>query len=667
MKQFINIFGIQPTQAELIPRAPIPINGSAAKHNLENSQRLCSAPVISAAFIALTALITTSALAEDSQQDADARAEYIRSHYAKYEYSIPMRDGKKLFTAVYTPYNTAKPYPFLMTRTPYTVGPYGLAKYKKTLGPSEEFEKEGYIFVFQDVRGKFRSEGTFVNMRPQDAYTKGKNAVDDATDTYDTIEWLIKNVPNNNKKVGMWGVSYPGYYTSVGTINAHPALVAVSPQAPIADWFFDDFHRNGAFSITMAFTFFDFFDKKREGLYQNWPERENLKTPDGYQFFRDLGPLSNVNKNYFKGERPFWNEVTEHPNYDEYWKARNVLPHLKKTKPAALVVGGWYDTEDLYGPLETYRTMLSGAKKERVKLVMGPWYHGEWVRGKGDKLGDTSFGFETTKWFQEQVLLPFFNHHLKSKDNPSLAAATVFETGANRWRQFDSWPPKNMTSKTLYLDSHEQLRSSPPVTTSSASDYVSDPNKPVPYTKEVTTWWSKNYMAEDQRFTAQRPDVLVFETDVLTEDLTIAGSIDLDLWVSTSQSAADWVVKLVDVHPGYNPDDEKVDQENGNLHSLVRWGILRGRFREGMSTPKPFEPGKPTQVKFELYDLLHTFQRGHKLQIQIQSSLFPFIDRNPQKYVDNIFHAKPEDFVKATHKVYHNRSHQSALRFKTIE
>ena len=615
----------------------------------------------------LVSLTGTFAYAEDTDSEAKKRAEYIRAHYAKYEYSIPMRDGKKLFTAVYTPYDKSKAYPFLMTRTPYTVGPYGLSKYKTTLGPSAEFEKEGYIFVFQDVRGKFRSEGTFVNMRPQDAYTKGKTAVDDATDTYDTIEWLINNIPNNNKKVGMWGVSYPGYYTSVGTINAHPALAAVSPQAPIADWFFDDFHRNGAFSITMAFMFFDFFDVKREGLHQNWPEREKLKTPDGYQFFRDLGPLSNVNKKYFKGKRAFWDEVAAHPNYDAYWQARNILPHLKKTKPATLVVGGWYDTEDLYGPLKTYQAMLKGAKKDQVKLVMGPWYHGQWVRGKGRELGDTNFGFETSVWFQEHVLLPFFNHHLKGKADPDLAAATVFETGANRWRQFDSWPPKDLSRQTLYLDSHEQLRSSRPVTTSSASDYVSDPNKPVPYTKEITTWWSKNYMAEDQRFTAHRPDVLVFETEELTEDLTLAGHVDIDLWVSTSQSAADWVVKLVDVHPGYNPDNEKVDTENGNLHALIRWGIIRGRFRDSMSAPKPFEPGQPTSVKFELRDVLHTFQRGHKLQIQIQSSMFPFIDRNPQKYVDNIFNAKPEDFVKATHKVYHNQTRPSSIQFRVLK
>lgn len=595
------------------------------------------------------------------------RAEYIRANYTKYEYQIPMRDGTKLFTVVYSPKDRSQEYPIIMQRTPYRVAPYGSDKYKTRLGPDAMFEKEGFIFVFQDVRGKFMSEGEYVNMRPQDAYKRGRNAVDDATDTYDTIDWLVKNVDNNNGKVGMHGTSYPGYYTSVAAINSHKALKAISPQAPIADWFYDDFHRNGAFVVPMAFLFFDTFDKQREGTHGHWPEGMKKETTDGYDFFLKLGPLSNVNKKYFHGKRPFWNELTEHPNYDEYWQSRNILPHLKKVKPATLVVGGWYDTEDLYGPLSTYQTMSKGNKKDNVKMIMGPWYHGQWNRGSGDKLGEANFGFDTSEWFQKSVLLPFFNHHLKGKENPNLAKATMFETGANRFRHFDAWPPKNTKKETLFLDEKQVLTATKPTRGKSASDWVSDPNKPVPHSANISRGWDKPYMVEDQRFAARRSDVVVFETPVMASDKTIAGAIDLDLWFSTSQSSADIVVKLVDVFPAIDENTDEVAKTNVNRHELVRWGVIRGRFRESMSDPKPFVANKPTKVSFELYDVLHTIKRGHKLQIQIQSSMFPFIDRNPQHYVDNIFNAKEVDFVKATHKIYHSNKYPSSISFGVIK
>ncbi|MFT4810200.1 MAG: putative CocE/NonD family hydrolase [Paraglaciecola sp.] len=615
-------------------------------------------------------MLTTSVQAADTKEP-DKRAEYIRSHYAKYEYQIPMRDGVKLFTSVYIPYDKLSEYPMMMQRTPYRVAPYGADKYKTKLGPSEIFEKEGFIFVFQDVRGKFMSQGEYVNMRPQDANQKGGNATDDATDSYDTIDWLVKNVPNNNGKVGMWGTSYPGYYTSVAAINSHKALKAISPQAPIANWFYDDFHRNGAFSTPMAFIFFDTFDKQREGQFAYWPKGMDSITPDGYDFFRNLGPLSNVNKNYFKGERPFWNELTEHPNYDEYWQARNVLQHLTNVKPATLVVGGWYDTEDLYGPLETYQTMSKRNKKDNIHIIMGPWYHGQWNSADGSKMGEAEFGFNTSKWFQERILLPFFKQNLKDiKDDKdakavSLATATMFETGANRWREFDTWPPKQGKDVVLYMGANEKLLDQKE-SKGGSSDYISDPNKPVPHSDKISRGWDRPYMAEDQRFTARRSDVLVFNDDVAIEDQTIAGSIDINLWVSTSQSAGDFVVKLVDVFPGMDETTNKVDKETGNRHELVRWGIIRGRFRNSMSTPEPFEPNKPTLVKFELLDVLHTIKRGHKLQIQVQSSMFPFMDMNPQKYVDNIFKAKPEDYVKAQHKLYHSEQYPSSIEFKVI-
>tara|TARA_B100000475_G_scaffold88670_1_gene63985 strand:+ start:1407 stop:3281 length:1875 start_codon:yes stop_codon:yes gene_type:complete len=613
----------------------------------------------------LFVLVTSfSALAADKK--SDPRADYIRANYTKYEYQIPMRDDVKLFTSVYVPNDDSKTYPMMFQRTPYRVAPYGADKYKTRLGPSEDFEKEGFIFVFQDVRGKFMSEGEFVNMRPQDAYKRGNSATDDATDTYDSIEWLVKNVDNNNGNVGMWGTSYPGYYTSVGAINSHPALKAISPQAPIADWFFDDFHRNGAFVTPMAFIFFDTFDKQRDGQFAYWPKGMDQVTPDGYQFFKDLGPLTNVNEDYFNGERPFWNEIIAHPNYDDYWQSRDLLQHLSKTKPATLVVGGWYDTEDLYGPLYTYQTMSQKNSQSHIKLVMGPWSHGQWNSTKGGaSLGEANFGFDTSAWFQKEVLLPFFKQHLKGEGEANLATATMFETGSNRWKKFDTWPPKAGNVQTLYLGNNEQLLDEN--TSKGASEYISDPNKPVPHSAKVSRGWDKPYMVEDQRFAARRPDVLVFETDVLENDMTIAGAIDLDLWFSTTQTAADIVVKVVDVFPGKDDNTNKVDKETGNRHELVRWSVIRGRFRESMSEPKPFVANQPTKVTFDLYDILHTFKRGHKLQIQIQSSMFPFIDMNPQHYVDNIFEAKESDYVKAMHTIYHNKDYPSAIRFKTLD
>lgn len=618
-------------------------------------------------YIAVLLIFVLSGFTQAADKQVDKRAEYIKANYAKFEYEIPMRDGTKLFTVVYKPYDVSEPYPFLMQRTPYSVGPYGVSKYKSRLAPTEDFEKDGFIFVFQDVRGRFRSEGEYINMRPQNAHQKGKSAVDDATDTYDTIDWLIKNIDNNNGKVGMYGVSYPGYYTSVASINAHPALTAISPQAPIADWFFDDFHRNGAFALPMAFVFFDTFDNFPEEKHGYWPKGQDMATHDGYQFFLDLGPLSNVNKHYFNGERPFWNELTQHPNYDEYWQERDVLQHLKKTKPNTLVVGGWYDTEDLYGPLKTYETMSQNNKKDNVQIVMGPWFHGQWNRGDGSKMGEADNGFNTSEWFQNHVHLPFFKQHLKSAKDANIAKATIFDTGANRWHRFEQWPPKQSQKQTLYLTEKEGISQQKPNQENSFSEYVSDPNKPVPHSKAIGRGWDREYMAEDQRFAARRPDVLIFETEPLEQDLTLSGEIKLNLQFSTSQSAADVIVKLVDVFPAKDENNNKLDKKLGNRHELVRWGSIRGRFRDSMSDPKPFESNKVTPVNFELYDVMHTFKRGHKLQILVQSSMFPFLDRNPQKYVDNIFEAKESDFVKADHRIYHDKAHASKIEISVLK
>ncbi|RUO81333.1 X-Pro dipeptidyl-peptidase [Idiomarina tyrosinivorans] len=611
-------------------------------------------------FCWLSAIVILSCQTAWADDSGDARAEYIRSHYAKYEYRVPMRDGKTLFTSVYIPYDHSRKYPILMQRTPYRVAPYGAGKYKTQIGPTEAFEKEGFIFVFQDVRGKFMSEGQFVNMRPQDAEERGGDAVDDATDTYDTIEWLVNNLPYNNGKVGMLGTSYPGYYSTVGVLSGHPALKAVSPQAPIANWFFDDFHRNGAFVLPMAFKFFDFFDQPRDELYTNWPQGVQLKTPDGYRFYKELGPLSTVNDKYFHRTRPFWNDLTEHPNYDEYWQSRNVLSQIEDIDTQVLIVGGWFDTEDLYGPLKTYQAMQKAEDDGNVRIVMGPWTHGGWHRTDGTHVGDATFGFSTSKWFQNNIELPFFLHYLKGAPEPKIAEATVFETGADRWRQFSTWPPKNVRDTTWYLHQGEGLDQQPSSADQQPIEFVSDPNKPVPYTKEVLTGWAKNYMGEDQRFAASRPDVLVFESKPMEQDLTVAGEITADLWVATNRTAADWVVKVIDVEPGFDEQSQSINPD-GDQQTLVRWGVIRGRFRDSFSDPKPFTPNKPTQVKLVLNDILHTFQKGHRLMVQVQSSFFPFIDRNPQTYVDNIFAAKPEDFVKATHKVFVSGDHQSRI------
>ncbi|WNG38834.1 CocE/NonD family hydrolase [Archangium violaceum] len=614
--------------------------------------------------------------AKPQQPTAESeRAEYIRSHYTKFEYRIPMRDGTKLFTAVYVP-NDASPgkrYPVLLTRTPYTVAPYGLDRYARRLGPNERYEKDGFIFAFQDVRGQHMSEGEFVNMRPHRAKKSGPKDIDESTDTYDTIDWLVKNVPGNNGRVGQWGISYPGYYTSAGAIDSHPALKAASPQAPIADWFWDDMHRHGAFNLVLAFNFFSSFGRPRPQPTdsEDW-KRFDHGTPDGYQFFLDLGPLSNADSRYFKGDISFWKDLVAHPNYDAFWQSRNLLPHLKNIKAAMLVVGGWYDTEDLYGPLRTYATIEKQNPGISNTLVMGPWPHGGWMRTDGTSLGDADFGFQTTAIYQE-LEFAFFKHHLKGGEKPELPEALVFETGANRWRRFDTWPPKQVREARLYFQPKGGLSYSPPASKEETFDeYVSDPSKPVPYTMELTTGWAKGYMTEDQRFAARRPDVLVYETAPLEKDLTLAGPLEAELWVSTTGTDADWVVKLVDVNPGKLPggprggDNEEGQRNRGHQQTLVRGEPFRGRFRDSYSEPKPFRPGEVTKVRFVINDVFHTFKRGHRVMIQVQSSWFPFIDRNPQTFVPNIFEAKDEDFVRAFHRVYRSAAHPSSLKVSVL-
>lgn len=576
--------------------------------------------------------------------------------YKKQEYMIPMRDGVRLFTSVYTPVDKSKKYPILMNRTPYSVAPYGKGK-KSPLHPSRLYVKEKFIFVYQDVRGCFMSEGKFVNMRPQLTNYESKDDIDESTDTWDTVDWLIKNIPGNNGNVGIWGVSYPGFYAAVACINAHPAIKAISPQAPIADWFFDDFHHHGALFLPHAFGFLAVFGQAREAPATNWGKRFNYNTPDGYQFYlEEVGPLSNVNEKFFKNKIDFWNKIVEHPNYDDFWQKRNLLPHLKDIKPAILVVGGWFDAEDLYGPLNIYQKIEASSPEAQNFLVMGPWRHGGWAHGDGNNLGNVKFSSHPAPsvFYREKIEFPFFMKTLKTGKTLKTAEATMYNTGLDKWRKFDQWPPEEIEKKKLFLQPDGNISETPPGNEKAFREYISDPSKPVPFTQKITTRMSREYMTDDQRFAARRPDVLVYQTGILEENLTLAGKIIANLYVSVSQTDSDWIVKLIDVYPNDTPNHEFTaeNMQMGGYQQMVRSEVFRGRFRNSYEFPEPFVPGEITSVSFPLQDVLHSFKKGHRLMIQIQSSWFPVVDRNPQKYVENIFNAEEEDFVSSTQRVY---------------
>lgn len=583
------------------------------------------------------------------QPAADAR-----SGYAKSEHQIPMRDGKRLYTVVYAPRDTSQKYPILMTRTPYGSGPYGEG-YRPGLGPSPLVAQEGYIFVYQDVRGTFMSEGEFEDVRPHLPQKKGRNETDESSDTYDSIEWLLKNVANHNGRVGVWGISYPGFYATMSLLDAHPALKAVSPQAPIADWFLgDDDHHNGAFFLFDAFGFNMFFGMPRPGPTPNQFKSFTFDPPDAYRFFLNLGPVANAQKQYFKGQNKYWNDLVAHPIYDEFWRARTPLPHLRKVTPAVLVVGGWFDAENLYGALRTYETVEKHNPGAANALVMGPWSHGGWARGTGEGLGEARFGAKTSEWYQEQVELPFFNFHLKGKGEARLPEATVFRTGANEWKSFPQWPPPGLRPESLYFQPGGKLSFAPPREAGeSFGEYVSDPGDPVPYTARVTTERGTGYMIEDQRFAARRGDVLSYQSDPLTADLTLAGPVAADLFVSTSGTDADFVVKLIDVDPE-------------GMQMLIRAEVMRGKFRRSFSRPEPFVANRPDRVKFDLQDVHHSFRAGHRIMAQVQSSWFPLVDRNPQKFGD-IYHAGAADFQKATHRLHHSAKLSSRLQVGVLK
>ncbi|HEX5735866.1 MAG TPA: CocE/NonD family hydrolase [Blastocatellia bacterium] len=590
----------------------------------------------------------------------------ISEHYTKQEQLIPMRDGVKLFTSIYIPKDASQKYPIMYDRTPYSVAPYGADKFKIVLGPSQHFTKEGYIFVYQDVRGRVMSEGQFEDVRPHNPNKKGATQTDENSDAYDTIEWLLKNIPNHNGRVGIWGISYPGFYTSMSIIDSHPAIKAASPQAPIGDWFMgDDFHHNGTLFLPHAFNFYSGFGLPRPKPTTEFAPPFKHGTPDGYKFFLEMGPLANANKKYFKNEIAFWNEMMKHPNYDDFWKARNILPHLKNIKSAVMTVGGWYDAEDLYGALKTYEHIEKQNPGIVNILVMGPWIHGGWARTDGDQLGQARFGSKTSVFYREKIELAFFNHYLKDKGEMKLPEAYVFLTGSNEWKTYDQWPPKNLKTESLYLHPGGRLAFELPKEGAAESfeEYISDPSKPVPHIDWTSINMTTEYMVADQRHAARRPDVLVYQTDVLTQDVTIAGPITASLFVSTTGTDSDFVVKLIDVFPDDAPDNLPNPGEirMAGFQMLVRGEPMRARFRNSFERPEPMVPGKVDKVEWVMPDSFHTFKKGHRIMVQVHSSWFPLVDRNPQKFVD-INNATEADFQKATQRVYHSRQYGSHVK-----
>jgi putative CocE/NonD family hydrolase len=606
-------------------------------------------------------------------QDKPAAPEedYVKAHYTKYEYRIPMRDGVHLFTSVYVPKDASQNYPFMIDRTPYSVAPYGEDQYKKSLGPSDEFEKAGYIFVYQDVRGRYLSEGKFLEMTPHIDDKKSPKDVDDSSDMYDTLEYLLKHVPNNNGKAGIWGISYPGFYTSASIIDSHPALKAASPQAPMTNLFKgDDAYHGGAFMLDANFGFYTFFKPFDEPSLPKHETPFDFGTPNAYDFYLHVGPTSNLDAKYLKGSNPLFNDQMYHTTYDDYWKARDLSQHMKNVKCAVLVVGGWFDAEDLSGPYNTFYAINKFNPGTTTTLVEGPWVHGGWARSNGDHLGDAQFNAKTAEFFRRNIQFPFFEYYLKGKGS-AMPKAYVFETGTNVWRTYDTWPPSPAKPKTLYFHADGKLSFDPPADKEGSDEYISDPAHPVPFVGYTTDTVPQRYMVDDQRFASTRADVLVYQTDPLTEDVTIAGPISPKLKVSTTGTDSDFVVKLIDVYPNNYPDPETDDGAGkrilgapplhmGGYQQLLRGEPMRGKFRNSWEKPEAFTPGKMAEVDFSMPDLNHTFRKGHRIMVQVQSSWFPLVDRNPQTFTD-IPRARPEDFKTATETIFHDRDAASGV------
>ncbi len=592
----------------------------------------------------------------NAQRAGNAEAvKFIKDNYTKIERMIPMRDGVKLFTAIYIPKDSAEKYPFLLMRTPYSCRPYGEDNFSGRVGPSSFFSKEKYIFVSQDVRGRYMSEGEFQEMTPGIDIKKSNRDVDESSDTYDTIDWLLKNISNNNGKAGIYGISYPGFYASAALPNAHPALVAASPQAPMSDEFEgDDANHRGAFFLMDNFSFMNFFDHARTQPWKQYPAiNNNIKIDDVYDFYLKAGPIKNLNTLYYHDSSKIWNQYLAHPVKDDFWQARNIRSHLKNIKPAVLVVGGWYDAEDMFGALNTYDAIEKQSPNNNNRLIMGPWTHGAWSRGEWSKFAGIDFGSNTSAYFQ-QLELAFFNFYLKGKGDFTASEATIFVTGSNQWKSFAQWPPKAATPVKWFLNENHQLALAP-VATKGSDEYISDPADPVPYINKKASDRINEYMAADQTFASKRKDVLYYTSEVLDSDITLYGAITANLFVSMSGTDADFIVKVIDVLP-----------DSSNTQQLVRAEVLRGKFRKSFSKPEPFVPGVITPVKLQLNDVAHTFLKGHKMMIQVQSSWFPLVDRNPQKFI-NIPEANEADFQKASIRVYHDTKNASNIEVRVIK
>ncbi len=602
---------------------------------------------------------------------AQTETNYVKEHFTKMDTTITMRDGIKLYTIIYVPKDATQLYPFLLERTPYSAGPYGDTTYPSSVGPNETLMKEQYIFVLQDVRGRYMSEGINLEVTPYLANKKSAKDVDESSDTYDTIDWLLKNIHNNNGRAGIAGISYPGFYATASLPGAHPALKAVSPQAPVTDEFIgDDANHNGAFFLLDNFNFMNYFGAISKGPVTDYDGPVfNALTKDVYSFFLKLGPVKNTqSEKYFNHKSYIWNEYLQHDTYDAYWKARNIRNHLNNINIPTLVVGGWFDAEDLFGALHTYEAIEKRSTSNKNYLVMGPWTHGAWERKEWSQFGNYDFGSNTSKFFQDSIEACFFNFYLKDKGNFNNSEATVFETGTNQWKNYTTWPPKKSTAINYYLNSHNKLTVQKSTGKNSYDEYTSDPAKPVPYTNGIYGRRFDGYMAEDQRFAANRPDVVVFETDALKEDITLAGKIMADLKVSTTGTDADFIVKLIDVLPDNepNPNNAPAGLQMANYQRLVRAEVMRGKFRNSYEKPEPFIPNKITAVKFNLNDISHTFKKGHKIMVQVQSSWFPLIDRNPQKFM-RIPAANETDFKKATIRIYHDAVNLSSVTLPLIQ
>ncbi|HET9826391.1 MAG TPA: CocE/NonD family hydrolase [Chitinophagaceae bacterium] len=604
---------------------------------------------------------------------------WIRENYTKKEVYIPMRDGIRLFTAVYLPREVSEKHPILMTRTPYSCSPYGEQNFTSNLWIRHwrYYARENYIIVIQDVRGRWMSEGEFVDIRPLNPDKKTNKDIDEASDTYDTIDWLVKNIANNNGNVGVFGISYPGFYSTMAALSGHPALKAVSPQAPVTDWFKgDDFHHNGVFFVMDAFSFY----AGGFGYPRPHPtmvgSKSGLKLPenDNYLTYLQIGALKNFMT--LTGDSvKFWKDIYAHPNRDAWWEARNPRNFVSDIKPAMLVVGGLFDAEDCFGAWNLYKAIESKNPGTHFnKLVMGPWYHGQWSTSDGTHLGHVQFGLNTSFWYQNNIEIPFFNYFLKGKgDISQVTEATVFFSGANEWKHLSQWPPTGKQDRAIYLQANGKLSwDKPTARPISFDEYTSDPSHPVPYTEDVHFERTKEYMDDDQRFASRRTDVLTFQTEVLQDDLTLAGVVTADLKVSISSTDADFVVKLIDVFPDdfYFPESSVnapfgsrgtlAPYPMGGYQMLVRGEIMRGKFRNSFANPEPFKPNKIETVKFDLPDVAHTFRKGHRLMIQVQSSWFPLADRNPQKFM-NIYEANDNDFQKATIRIHHDGTNASNI------